>query len=112
MFADPALIGSTPLHSVGWLDAASTYWHQTCSAKMGQDPMSVVDSQLRVYGIEHLRIADGSIMPRVTTGNTMAHCIIIGERAAEILPKHASAPAPAPLYSPVSAGKPFSEGDL
>ncbi|MDT5308287.1 MAG: choline dehydrogenase [Mycobacterium sp.] len=66
-------------------DAASTYWHQTCTAKMGQDAMSVVDGQLKVYGTEHLRIADGSIMPRVTTGNTMAPCVIIGERAADIL---------------------------
>jgi choline dehydrogenase len=66
-------------------DAASTYWHQTCTAKMGQDAMSVVDGSLKVYGIEHLRIADGSIMPRVTTGNTMAPCVIIGERAADIL---------------------------
>jgi hypothetical protein len=46
---------------------------------------SVVDGTLKVYGTEHLRIADGSIMPRVTTGNTMAPCVIIGERAAEIL---------------------------
>jgi choline dehydrogenase len=52
---------------------------------MGRDSMSVVDAQLRVYGIQNLRIADGSIMPRVTTGNTMAPCIIIGERAAEVL---------------------------
>ena len=66
-------------------DAALTYWHQTCTAKMGQDAMSVVDGQLKVYGISHLRIADGSIMPRVTTGNTQAPCVIIGERAAEIL---------------------------
>src|SRR5580658_7056551 len=66
-------------------DAASTYHHQTCTAKMGRDSMSVVDGQLKVYGIENLRIADGSIMPRVTTGNTMAPCIIIGERAAELL---------------------------
>jgi choline dehydrogenase len=66
-------------------DAASTYHHQTCTAKMGRDSMSVVDGQLKVHGIEDLRIADGSIMPRVTTGNTMAPCIIIGERAAEIL---------------------------
>jgi choline dehydrogenase len=66
-------------------DAASTYWHQTCTANMGRDPLSVVDGRLKVYGIENLRIADGSIMPRVTTGNTMAPCIIIGERAAEIL---------------------------
>jgi choline dehydrogenase len=52
---------------------------------MGRDPMSVVDGQLKVCGIDNLRIADGSIMPRVTTGNTMAPCVVIGERAAEIL---------------------------
>ena len=62
-------------------DAAVTYWHQTCSAKMGRDAMSVVDANLRVYGVEGLRIADGSVMPRVATGNTMAPCVIIGEKA-------------------------------
>ncbi len=66
-------------------DATSTYWHQTCTAKMGRDEMSVVDGRLQVYGIENLRIADGSIMPRVTTGNTMAPCVIIGEKAAGFL---------------------------
>jgi choline dehydrogenase len=66
-------------------DAASSYWHQTCTAKMGHDAMSVVDGSLKVHGIDNLRIADGSIMPRVTTGNTMAPCVVIGERAAEIL---------------------------
>jgi len=66
-------------------DAAATYHHQTCTAKMGRDSMSVVDAGLKVYGIENLRIADGSIMPRVITGNTMAPCVIIGERASEIL---------------------------
>src|SRR6201981_2989174 len=66
-------------------NAASSYWHQTCTAKMGHDAMSVVDGSLKVHGIDSLRIADGSIMPRVTTGNTMAPCIIIGERAGEIL---------------------------
>jgi choline dehydrogenase len=66
-------------------DAASSYWHQTCTAKMGQDAMSVVDGSLKVHGIDNLRIADGSIMPRITTGNTMAPCVIIGERAGEIL---------------------------
>jgi choline dehydrogenase len=66
-------------------DAASSYWHQTCSAKMGHDAMSVVDGSLKVHGIDHLRIADGSIMPRIVTGNTMAACVIIGERAGEIL---------------------------
>ena len=52
---------------------------------MGQDAMSVVDGELKVYGVDGLRIADGSIMPLVTTGNTMAPCVIIGERAAEVL---------------------------
>jgi choline dehydrogenase len=64
---------------------AISWWHQTCTAKMGRDSLSVVDTNLKVYGIENLRIADGSIMPRVTTGNTMAPCVIIGERAGEIL---------------------------
>jgi choline dehydrogenase len=52
---------------------------------MGKDAMSVVDGTLKVYGIDNLHIADGSIMPRVTTGNKMAPCVVIGERAAEIL---------------------------
>lgn len=68
-------------------DGIVTYWHETCTAKMGTDSLSVVNSRLQVYGISNLRIADGSIMPRVTTGNTMAPCVIIGERMAEIL-KH------------------------
>ena len=66
-------------------DGAATFHHQTCTAKMGRDSMSVVDAKLKVYGIDNLRIADGSIMPHVTTGNTMAPCIVIGERAAEAL---------------------------
>jgi choline dehydrogenase len=55
------------------------------SDKMGQDAMSVVDGKLKAYGIERLRIGDGSIMPRVTTGNIMAPCVIIGVRAAAVL---------------------------
>jgi len=43
-------------------DATMSYWHQTCTAKMGQDAMSVVDQTLKVYGVQHLRIADGSII--------------------------------------------------
>jgi choline dehydrogenase len=66
-------------------EGALTYWHQSGTAKMGSDSMSVVDGELKVYGIEKLRIADASIMPRVTTGNTMAPCIVIGERAADAL---------------------------
>jgi choline dehydrogenase len=66
-------------------NSATTYWHQACTAKMGRDAMSVVDGNLSVYGVDGLRIADGSIMPRIATGNTMAPCVVIGERAGEIL---------------------------
>lgn len=66
-------------------EAAVTYWHQSCTAKLGNDAMSVVDASLKVYGVAALRVADASIMPRVTTGNTQAPCAIIGERAAEML---------------------------
>jgi choline dehydrogenase len=65
--------------------SVGTFSHQTCTAKMGRDAMSVVDAQLKVYGIDRLRIADGSIMPRVPTGNIIAPCTVIGERAAEML---------------------------
>jgi choline dehydrogenase len=66
-------------------EVADTYHHQSCSAKMGTDPMSVVDGRLRVYGIEQLRIADASIMPRIATGNTMAPSVAIGEIAAKLI---------------------------
>jgi len=66
-------------------NAVSAFWHQACTAKMGRDEMSVVDGQLRVYGIDCLRIADASIMPRITTGNTMATCVVIGEQAADLI---------------------------
>ena len=66
-------------------DTAFSFWHQTSTSKMGRQAMCVVDGYLKVYGVDNLRIADGSIMPRVTTGNTMAPCVIIGERAAEMI---------------------------
>ena len=66
-------------------NAAIPFWHDSCTARMGRDEMSVVNATLRVHGIEGLRIADGSIMPRVVTGNTMAPCVVIGERAAEMI---------------------------
>jgi choline dehydrogenase len=65
--------------------SAVTYWHQSSTAKMGRDSMSVVDRELKVYGIDGLRIADSSIIPRITTGNTMAPCVVIGERAADMV---------------------------
>jgi choline dehydrogenase len=64
-----------------------TFWHQSGTAKMGRDSMAVVDGKLKVYGFDNLRIADASILPRVTTGNTMAPCVVIGEQAARFLLK-------------------------
>jgi choline dehydrogenase len=54
---------------------------------MGHDKEAVVDAQLRVNGIQGLRIADSSIMPRIPGVATMASCALIGERAADILTK-------------------------
>jgi choline dehydrogenase len=66
-------------------DAAVTYWHQCGTARMGRDDLAVVDATLVPREVEGLRIADGSIMPKVTTGNTQAPCAVIGERAAEMI---------------------------
>ncbi len=66
-------------------DAATSMHHPTSTAKMGMDDMSVVDSRLRVHEVRNLRVADGSVMPTITTGNTQAPCVLIGERLVEIL---------------------------
>ncbi|MGV6873243.1 GMC family oxidoreductase [Pseudochelatococcus sp. B33] len=66
-------------------DSAMPFWHQSCTARMGRDDDAVVGPNLKVYGLENLTVADASIMPRITTGNTMGPCVVIGERAAEIL---------------------------
>jgi choline dehydrogenase len=71
---------------IQWVrQTCETYHHQAGTCKMGIDAMSVVDPQLRVYGIEGLRVADASIMPAVTSGNTNAPSIMIGEKAADLI---------------------------
>lgn len=64
---------------------AITYHHQVGTCKMGLDELAVVDPELRVHGIQGLRVADASVMPFVTSGNTHAPAVMIGERAAELV---------------------------
>jgi choline dehydrogenase len=63
----------------------STVYHATCSCKMGSDQMAVVDDQLRVRGLERLRVVDASVMPAVTSTNTNAPTIMIAERGVELI---------------------------
>jgi choline dehydrogenase len=60
---------------------ASTIYHPTCTARMGD----VVDAELRVRGVQGLRVVDGSIMPSVVSGNSNAAIVMIGEKAADMI---------------------------
>ena len=62
-----------------------TIYHPCGTAKMGSDPMAVVDDALRVRGVEGLRVADASIMPTLVSGNTNAACIMIGEKVSDLI---------------------------
>ena len=59
--------------------------HPCGTCRIGRDPMAVVDPQLRVHGVERLRIADASVMPDVISGNLNSVAIMIGEKAADLI---------------------------
>ena len=69
---------------------AETIYHPVGTCKMGSDPLAVVDAQLRVVGVEGLRVADASVMPTVISGHTNAPSIMIGERASDFIKQSAA----------------------
>src|SRR5262249_7230222 len=82
----PAALARTDAERLAALrQTASAIFHPAGTCKMGRDRMAVVDPELRVHGVQGLRVADASIMPTLVNGNPNAPCIMIGEKAADLI---------------------------
>lgn len=97
-YRGPELMPGAHVRSDDQIDAfiretAETIYHPVGTAKMGNDNMSVVDGQLRVHGVEGLRVIDASVMPTLVSGNTNAPTIMIAEKASDMILGRAALPA-------------------
>ena len=82
----PGVNISSDQEVLNWVkETGGTTYHPVGTCKMGNDPMAVVDNELRVHGVTGLRVADASIMPTLTSGNTNAPSIMIGEKASKMI---------------------------
>jgi choline dehydrogenase len=83
---------------IDWLRATAEHvYHPSCTCRIGPPEDGVVDPELRVHGVEGLRVADASVMPRVTSGNTNAPTYMIAERCAALMLGEAAVPATQPV---------------
>jgi choline dehydrogenase len=74
-------------------------YHPSCTCAMGTHPMAVTDSELRVHGVENLRVVDASVMPYITNGNIYAPVMMIAEKAADLIRGNTPlGPEPLPYY--------------
>ncbi|MBN9540813.1 MAG: hypothetical protein BGN99_19480 [Alphaproteobacteria bacterium 65-37] len=89
IITEELLPGTEVWNDADFLDYAKrqgqSAYHPVGTCRMGHDPDAVVDPRLKVHGIEGLRVADGSIMPTLVSGNTNAACMMIGEKAADLI---------------------------
>jgi choline dehydrogenase len=85
----------TPEQILSWVAKdAETALHPSCTAKMGTDPLSVVDpTSMKVHGLEGLRVADASVMPYVTNGNIYAPVMMLAEKSADLILGNTPLPA-------------------